>query len=126
MATAAVDIPFLASHYAIPETALTTLSENPTVELVNQLLESISTKARETEELKSDKLRLEVELENAVRGGEAKVKVLKSSVEKGLEEISNLRNKLQESGKSYKSKDIERVNHMFLTVLLYREYSIPA
>ncbi|EGE08418.1 filament-forming protein [Trichophyton equinum CBS 127.97] len=110
MATAAVDIPFLASHYAIPEIALTTLSEKPTVELVNQLLESISTKARETEELKSDKLRLEVELENAVRGGEAKVKVLKSSVEKGLEEISNLRNKLQESGKSYKSKDIERVN----------------
>ncbi|KAM5475318.1 Protein mlp1 [Microsporum audouinii] len=97
MATVAVDIPFLSSHYAIPEAALTTLSENPTVELVNQLLESISTKARETEDLKSDKLRLEVELENAVRGGEAKVKVLKSSVEKGLEEVSKLRSKLQES-----------------------------
>ncbi|EFQ97403.1 hypothetical protein MGYG_00443 [Nannizzia gypsea CBS 118893] len=97
MATAAVDLPFLSSHYAIPEAALTTLSENPTTELVNQLLESISIKARETEELRSDKLRLEVELENAVRGGEAKVKVLKSSVEKGLEEISSLRTKLQQS-----------------------------
>ncbi|OJD23064.1 hypothetical protein ACJ73_05583 [Blastomyces percursus] len=97
MATAAVDIPFLSSHYSIPEITLTTLSQNPTIELVNQLLENISTKARETEELKSDKLRLDVELENAVRSGESKVKVLKNSVEKGLAEISSLRGKLQES-----------------------------
>ncbi|KAK2739741.1 hypothetical protein FQN55_009331 [Onygenales sp. PD_40] len=97
MATAAVDLPFLSSHYSIPETTLTTLSQNPTADLVNQLLESISTKARETEELKSDKLRLDVELENAVRSGESKVKVLKNSVEKGLAEITSLRNKLQAS-----------------------------
>ncbi|PGG99072.1 hypothetical protein AJ79_08706 [Helicocarpus griseus UAMH5409] len=97
MATAAVDIPFLSSHYSIPETTLTSLSQSPTVELVNQLLSSISTKARETEELKSDKLRLDVELENAVRSGESKVKVLKNSVEKGLAEITSLRSKLQES-----------------------------
>ncbi|OJD15924.1 hypothetical protein AJ78_03867 [Emergomyces pasteurianus Ep9510] len=97
MATAAVDIPFLSSHYSIPETTLTSLSQNPTVELVNQLLENISTKARESEELKSDKLRLDVELENAVRSGESKVKVLKNSVDKGLVEITSLRGKLQES-----------------------------
>ncbi|EGE85361.1 nucleoprotein TPR [Blastomyces dermatitidis ATCC 18188] len=97
MATAEVDIPFLSSHYSIPETTLTTLSQNPTIELVNQLLESISTKAHEAEELKSDKLRLDVELENAVRSGESKVKVLKNSVEKGLAEITSLRGKLQES-----------------------------
>lgn len=99
MATVAIDIPFLSSHYAVPETVINTLSQEPTVELVNQLLEGITRKARETEELKSDKLRLEVELENAVRGGESKVKVLKSSVEKGLSEISDLRSKLQASGK---------------------------
>ncbi|ODH19930.1 hypothetical protein ACO22_06041 [Paracoccidioides brasiliensis] len=97
MATAVVDIPFLSSHYSILETTLTSLSQNPTVELVNQLLDSISTKARETEELRSDKLRLEVEFENAVRSGESKVKVLKNSVEKGLAEITSLRSKLQES-----------------------------
>lgn len=98
MATVAVDIPFLSSHYSIPEASLNTLSQNPTVELVNQLLESISTKAREAEGLKADKLRLDVELENAVRSGESKVKVLKNSVEKGLAEIASLRGKLQESG----------------------------
>ena len=100
MATAAVDIPFLSSHYAVPEATLTTLTQEPTVELVNELLEGIANKARETEELKSDKLRLDVELENAVRSGESKVKALKANVEKGLAEISSLRNKLQEAGKS--------------------------
>lgn len=98
MASATVEIPFLASHYGIAEETLTTLSQAPTVELVNQLLESIAAKAREFDELKSDKLRLEVELENAVRASESKIKVLKGSVEKGLNEITTLRARLQESG----------------------------
>lgn len=99
MAAAAAEIPFLSSHYAISEATLTSLTEQPTVDLVNQLLESITAKARESEELKSDKLRLEVELENAVRSNESKVKVLKGSVDKGLAEISTLRSSLQESGR---------------------------
>jgi hypothetical protein len=99
MAAATVDMPFISSHYSIPETTLTTLTQAPTVDLVNQLLESITAKAREYDELKSDKLRLEVELENAVRTSESKIKVLKGSVEKGLAEIADLRTKLQESGK---------------------------
>ncbi|KAK2737652.1 hypothetical protein FQN57_007459 [Myotisia sp. PD_48] len=97
MAAAAIDVPFLSSHYSLSQSVISSLSTNPTIELVNQLLESITARARETEELKSDKLRLEVELENAVRGGESKVKGLKASIEKHLQEISNLRNKLQES-----------------------------
>lgn len=99
MAAATVDVPFLSTHYSIPETTLTTLTQAPTVDLVNQLLESITTKAREYDELKSDKLRLEVELENAVRTSESKIKVLKGSVEKGLAERADLRTKLQEAGK---------------------------
>lgn len=100
MAAAAVEIPFLAVHYGVPESTLATLTQTPTVELVSQLLEKITTKAREFDELKSDKLRSEVELENAVRSRESKIKTLKASVEKGLSETSNLRSKLQESGKS--------------------------
>lgn len=98
MAEAAVQLPYLASHYAIPETTLTTLTQAPTVELVNQLLESINKKAHESDELKSDKLRLEVELENAVRSNESKVKVLKTSVEKGHAEVADLRKKLHDAG----------------------------
>lgn len=119
MAAATVDIPFISSHYSIPETTLTTLTQAPTVELVNQLLESITTKAREYDELKSDKLRLEVELENAVRTSESKIKVLKGSVEKGLAEIADLRTKLQEAGKV-----IPGIVDADMHSNLYREYAL--
>jgi DNA repair exonuclease SbcCD ATPase subunit len=98
MADTAIQLPYLSSHYALPESTLTTLTQAPTVELVNQLLESIGKKAHEFDELKADKLRLEVELENAVRSNESKVKVLKTSVEKGHAEVADLRKKLQEAG----------------------------
>lgn len=98
MADAAIELPYLASHYSIPEATLSTLTQAPTADLVNQLLESITKKAHEFDELKSDKLRLEVELENAVRSNESKIKVLKGTVEKGHSEIEDLRKKLHESG----------------------------
>lgn len=98
MANAAVELPYLSTHYAIPEATLLTLSQAPTVDLVNQLLESITKKAHEFDELKSDKLRLEVELENAVRSNESKIKVLKNTVDKGHSEVEDLRKKLHESG----------------------------
>lgn len=98
MANTAVELPYLSSHYAIPEATLSTLIQAPTVDLVNQLLESITKKAHEYDELKSDKLRLEVELENAVRSNESKIKVLKNTVDKGHSEVEDLRKKLHESG----------------------------
>lgn len=98
MAAATVDLPYLSAHYSIAESTLSTLTQAPTVDLVNKLLESITAKARETDELKSDKLRLEVELENAVRSGESKIKVLKGTVEKGHAEIEKLRQDHKESG----------------------------
>ncbi|KAA8649734.1 hypothetical protein EYZ11_009641 [Aspergillus tanneri] len=97
MATATIELPYLASHYSIEESTLSTLLQNPTIELVNQLLEAITKKAREYDELKSDKLRLEVELENAVRSSSSKIKVLKNSVDKGHAEVEETRKKLHES-----------------------------
>jgi nucleoprotein TPR len=98
MATATVELPYLSSHYSIPESTLSTLTQAPTVELVNQLLEAITKKAHENDELNSDKLRLEVELENAVRSTDSKIKVLRNSVEKGHAEVEETRKKLHESG----------------------------
>ncbi|KAH8435308.1 putative filament-forming protein (Tpr/p270) [Aspergillus melleus] len=97
MAAATIELPYLASHYSIAESALTTLTQAPTVELVNQLLEAITKKARDHDELKSDKLRLEVELEGAVRSSDSKIKVLKNSVEKGHAEVEETRKKLHEA-----------------------------
>lgn len=101
MADAAVQLPYLATHYEIPESTLSSLTEAPTIDLVNQLLQSITKKAHEHDELKSDKLRLDVELENAVRSNESKVKVLKNTIEKGHVEVQDLRTKLHESGKFF-------------------------
>lgn len=99
MAAATIELPYLASHYSIAEATLNTLTQAPTVELVNQLLESITKKARDHDELQSDKLRLEVELENAVRSSDSKIKVLKNSVEKAHAEVEETRKKLHESGR---------------------------
>jgi nucleoprotein TPR len=67
MADAAIQLPYLASQFSVPETTLTSLTQAPTVELVNQLLQSLTKKAHEYDELKTDKGRLEVELETATR-----------------------------------------------------------
>ncbi|SLM33347.1 Tetratricopeptide, MLP1/MLP2-like [Lasallia pustulata] len=95
MATAQLDIRQLSSYFALPQTTITTILDAPTAELVQTLLTRISAKAREHDEVASEKLKLEVELENAVRTGETKNRVLKNSVDKGLKEISDLRQKLQ-------------------------------
>lgn len=98
MALAELDLPRLASFCALPETSLTSLLDAPTRDLVRQLLESLSPRVREQDELKADKLKLNVELENAVRGGESKSRVLKNSIDKGLKEAAALRQRLQEIG----------------------------
>ncbi|KAL8723063.1 MAG: hypothetical protein Q9225_000534, partial [Loekoesia sp. 1 TL-2023] len=100
MATAELDLPRLASFCALPQTSLTNLLDAPTRDLVRQLLESLSPRVREQDELKADKLKLNVELENAVRSGESKSRVLKNSIDKGLKEAAALRQRVQETEQS--------------------------
>jgi nucleoprotein TPR len=96
---AEVDVHAVATFSSTPESTISTILENPTVQLVRSLLYNISVRAKEYDQLKSQKVRLEVELETVVRTSESKVKVLKNSVEKGLTEITRLRTELQNSGK---------------------------
>jgi nucleoprotein TPR len=98
MADTVVELPYLSSHYSIPETTLTSLTQAPTVDLVNQLLQSITKKANEHDELEAHKIRLEVELENLSRNRDSKIKVLKEAVEKSHSELEALRKSLHESG----------------------------
>lgn len=95
---AEIDIRAVATFSSTSESTLSTILENPTVELVRSLLRNLTTKAHEYDQLKSQKFRLEVELETAVRTSESKVKALKASVEKGLAEVTRLRLELQSSG----------------------------
>ncbi|KAL9078363.1 MAG: hypothetical protein Q9157_002720 [Trypethelium eluteriae] len=98
MAAAAVDVSYISTSYSVPEATLTTLLDSPTVDLVNELLQSIDKKAHEYDELKAEKLRADVELENAVRSGEARSRALGENVDKGLQEINDLRIKLHQEG----------------------------
>lgn len=94
----AVDVSSIATFASAPTTTVTTLLENPTVELVTSLLQGIATKIQEHEQLKAQKFRLEVELETSVRTSESRTKVFKTSLDKALAESSRLRVELQNSG----------------------------
>lgn len=99
MAVAQLDVAQLSSFCSLPQQSILTLLDAPTAGLVRTLLENISVKAREHNDLASEKLKLGVELENAVRGGETKSRVLKGSIDKGLKEATDLRQKLQVEGR---------------------------
>ena len=99
MAVAELDIPQLASFCSVPETTVNTILDQPTVELIRALLEGVATKVHEHNELKSEKLRVDVELENAVRGGESKLRAVKSSLDRTQKENTDLKQKVHIEGR---------------------------
>ena len=99
MAAANLDYVQLSSFTSLPQSSITTIIDQPTTELVCAFLTSVSTKAREYDYLKSENLKLHVQLENAVRGGETKSRVLKAAVDKGKKEAADLRQQLEAKGK---------------------------
>ncbi|KAF2203357.1 hypothetical protein GQ43DRAFT_390192 [Delitschia confertaspora ATCC 74209] len=96
MAAATVDVGYLVASYSLPESTLNTLLDAPTVDLVHSLLQQVEAKAREHDEVKAEKLRADVELENAVRSGETRARALKATVDKGLKDVEELRRQLNE------------------------------
>ena len=100
MAAEVLDPQYLSSYCSLPKETITTLLDAPTVDLVRSLLRTVTDKAREHEEIRSENLRLSVELESAVRTGESQARSFKSSVDKGLKEAAELRQKLLSEGMS--------------------------
>ncbi|OCK81180.1 hypothetical protein K432DRAFT_404025 [Lepidopterella palustris CBS 459.81] len=98
MATAVVNAAYIAASFAVPEPTIQSLLNNPTVELVNLLLQQIEVKAREYDDTKAEKLRLDVELENAVRSGDTRARSLKANLDKGLKDVEDLRRRLNDEG----------------------------
>ena len=96
---AEVDVRAISAFSAMPESSVASLLSNPTIELVASLLKNIEMQAKEYEKNKSQKVRLEVEIETIVRTTESKVKVLQNSRDKALAESSKVRVELQTSGK---------------------------
>jgi nucleoprotein TPR len=94
MAAAAVDVDYLAASYAVPQTNIQSLLSQPTVELVQSLLAQLEAKARTYDEITSEKLRSEVELEAAVHDADTRARTLKSAADKAVKEAEELRQKL--------------------------------
>lgn len=101
MAVAQLNVAQLSSFCSLPQQSIDTLLDAPTAGLVRTLLETISLRAQEHNDLVSEKLKLGVELENAVRGGETKSRVLRGTIEKGLKEATDLKQKLQAEGRRF-------------------------
>ena len=102
MATVDIDLPQLSSFCSLPESSLNDLLSSPTTrgnELVKTLLKNVASRLPEYSAIKSDNVKLGVELENVVRATESKTRLLKGSVEKALKEAVDLRQKLQLAGK---------------------------
>ncbi|KAF7943604.1 uncharacterized protein EAE97_005675 [Botrytis byssoidea] len=103
MATAVLDVDYLSAYLSVPQQTLETVVDNPTAELVRSVLEAVTAKAREHDELAADKLRVDIELENAVRSSETRIEGLRSSVEKAQKNVEELRTKLNEEENSRSS-----------------------
>jgi nucleoprotein TPR len=95
---ATVDVGYLAASYSVPETTIHSLISEPTVELVQTLLTQIEAKARAYDDLQSEKIRTDVELEAAIQGGEQRARTLKATAEKAQKEAEELKKKLVQEG----------------------------
>ena len=101
MAAAIVDVDYLSAYLSVPHQTLTSVIDSPTSELVRSVLEAIIAKAREHDELAADKIRVDIELENAVRSSETRIDGLRASVEKAQKTVEEVRTKLKEEGTYY-------------------------
>ncbi|KAF1994983.1 hypothetical protein P154DRAFT_557010 [Amniculicola lignicola CBS 123094] len=107
MAAAAVDIGYLAASYHVPEPTLHELLSAPTIELVQTVLAQLEAKAREFDDLKSDKLRIDVELETEVRNGDLRARALRASADRASKHAAELDQKLLQEATARAQLDAE-------------------
>jgi nucleoprotein TPR len=100
MAAAEVDLSYLSTHAGVPELDLNTAVTAPTADLVKSVLGAILAKLQDLEQ---DKFQLNVELEGAIRGSESRCEQFKSTTDKALKEVEELRQKVQSEGMTHSS-----------------------
>jgi len=114
----AVDTAAISSSFLFEEPKLQTLLDAPTTDLVREFLVSLTAKAQEFDDAKAEKLRTDVELESTLRNNETRVKSLKTSANKNLKEIEDLRKSLSAQGRSCSLSDVLLA---MLTIMLPRK-----
>jgi nucleoprotein TPR len=111
MAAADVDVGSLSVHLGVSEETLLSVTAAPTVELVKAVLLVVAQKAQDYNALYSEKLSLDIELETAVRNSEARTQQFKTTTDKALQDVEEVREKLKDEGELW-------LLHILLT--LYR------
>lgn len=101
MTAVTLDADYLSVYLSLPPQTFTSIVDAPTAELVRSVLEAITKKAREHDELVADKLRVDIELENAVRSSVTRIEGLRSTIEKSQKTVEELRTKLKEEGNEF-------------------------
>jgi len=91
---ATVDTAYLSAAYAVPEATLQSLLDAPTAALVQSLLPQLEAKARAFDDLQSDKVRADVELEAAVQAGEQRARALQTAAADAQRDADALRQAL--------------------------------
>lgn len=114
MAATDLDVIRLSSFCSLPQTSITALLDAPTTELVTSVLTAISSRARDFDELKAQNLKLNVELENAVRGGELKSRAIKAALEKASQKADGLQQALEAESKVLSLDYRNRPNFYYL------------
>jgi nucleoprotein TPR len=87
----------LSTFLSVPESDILSLA-SISQPFVSSVLEAIARKANEFDELRADKLRLEVELEQAVRTADSRVRSMKGQLDEALQETQGLRAKVEQTG----------------------------
>lgn len=98
MAATAVDTSAISSTFEYDEPKLRQLLDTPTADLVKEFLLSLTSKAADYDEVKADLVRKDVELENAFRSNELRLKTLKNSANKAVKENEELRTQISSEG----------------------------
>ena len=115
MAAAGVDVAYLAQHLSVPDSTLTSMLDLPTAELVAAVLDAVTKKAREYDDLAAEKIQVEVAFETQVRGAENHSQVLKATTDEALLEVDSLRTKLQEEGSCLLPRSTSSINTDFVS-----------
>lgn len=92
------DIPRLSAFLSVSNESLHHIAA-AAGDYVAVIFSSITAKAKEHDELKADKMRAEVELEQSVRTAENKVKGMKGQLDASLKDNQKLRQQLSDAGK---------------------------
>ncbi|KAL7276007.1 Protein mlp1 [Rhizina undulata] len=108
--TSLIDVQRLSAFLEVSEDSITALS-SIAEEYVITVLRSIADKSKEYDELKADKLRVDIELEQKVRTSETRFKALKSQLDTALKDVDELRTKVTttESARSALETEIRNI-----------------